>query len=189
MESLLGNWKTTAPKMRVAAPAAVRCRAARLLVDRPGAAQTEIAIGGLLFERRDPDFFPMTVLNHALGGSSSSRLFRELREREGLRLQRAESRQRCTASRLSGGCARECARMPRRTRSALMLAQLKRIVRRAHARGRAGESQSASGRAGSRRTSSSRKQVMALFVFETALWFFGGLLERYPAKLMAVTAR
>src|SRR6185369_4703995 len=82
-ENLLGGWKTPAPKIELPPPPRPAAARRVLLVDRPGAAQTEIAIGGLLFERRDPDFFPMTVLNHALGGSSSSRLFRELRDEKG----------------------------------------------------------------------------------------------------------
>ena len=80
MEKLLGGWK--AAEANPAPPPPPQPATARriVLIDRPGAAQTELAIGGLLMERRDPDFIAMMVLNQVLGGTSSSRLFRILRD-------------------------------------------------------------------------------------------------------------
>jgi zinc protease len=47
--------------------------------------QTVITFGGQGFKRSDPDFIPAYVLNHILGGGSfSSRLYREVREKRGL---------------------------------------------------------------------------------------------------------
>lgn len=47
--------------------------------------QTVITFGGLGVKRADPDFIPAYVLNHVLGGGSfSSRLYREVREKRGL---------------------------------------------------------------------------------------------------------
>jgi zinc protease len=47
--------------------------------------QTVIAFGGIGLKRADPDFIPAYVLNHILGGGSfSSRLYREVREKRGL---------------------------------------------------------------------------------------------------------
>lgn len=47
--------------------------------------QTVITIGGLGLKRSDPDFIPAFVLNHILGGGTfSSRLYREVREKRGL---------------------------------------------------------------------------------------------------------
>jgi zinc protease len=47
--------------------------------------QTVIAFGGTGFKRADPDFIPAFVLNHILGGGTfSSRLYREVREKRGL---------------------------------------------------------------------------------------------------------
>jgi zinc protease len=47
--------------------------------------QTAIAFGGIGLKRSDPDFIPAYVLNHILGGGSfTSRLYREVRERRGL---------------------------------------------------------------------------------------------------------
>lgn len=47
--------------------------------------QTVIMFGGAGLKRSDPDFIPAYVLNHILGGGSfSSRLYREVREKRGL---------------------------------------------------------------------------------------------------------
>jgi zinc protease len=47
--------------------------------------QTTITFGGIGMKRKDPDFIPAFVLNHILGGGSfSSRLYREVREKRGL---------------------------------------------------------------------------------------------------------
>ena len=47
--------------------------------------QTTITFGGVGLKRKDPDFMPAFVLNHVLGGGSfSSRLYREVREKRGL---------------------------------------------------------------------------------------------------------
>jgi zinc protease len=47
--------------------------------------QTVITFGGIGLKRSDPDFIPAFVLNHILGGGSfSSRLYREVREKRGL---------------------------------------------------------------------------------------------------------
>jgi zinc protease len=47
--------------------------------------QTTITFGGVGLKRKDPDFMSAFVLNHILGGGSfSSRLYREVREKRGL---------------------------------------------------------------------------------------------------------
>lgn len=47
--------------------------------------QTVITFGGVGLKRADPDFIPAYVLNHILGGGTfSSRLYREIREKRGL---------------------------------------------------------------------------------------------------------
>jgi zinc protease len=83
MEKLLGGWK--AAEAHPSPPLPPQPASARriVLIDRPGAPQTELAIGGLLMERRDPDFIAMAVLNGVLGGNVGSRLFRILREEKG----------------------------------------------------------------------------------------------------------
>ena len=53
------------------------------IVDKPGAAQTEIRLGRVAVAAGDPDYFPLTVLNTVLGGSFTSRLNMQLREERG----------------------------------------------------------------------------------------------------------
>lgn len=54
-----------------------------VLVDRPGAAQTELRIGHLAAPRRTPDYHTLVVLNAVLGGQFVSRINLNLRERKG----------------------------------------------------------------------------------------------------------
>ena len=53
------------------------------LVDKPGAAQSQIRIGRIGVPRSTADFFPIQVLNTILGGSFTSRLNNNLREVHG----------------------------------------------------------------------------------------------------------
>ncbi|HEX2094275.1 MAG TPA: pitrilysin family protein, partial [Longimicrobiaceae bacterium] len=54
-----------------------------VLVDRPGSVQAELRVGQVGISRTDPDYLPVTVMNHILGGAFSSRLNLSLRERYG----------------------------------------------------------------------------------------------------------
>lgn len=54
-----------------------------VIVDRPGAVQSEVRVGHLGVARDTPDYFPLRVMNTILGGSFSSRLNLNLRERHG----------------------------------------------------------------------------------------------------------
>jgi predicted Zn-dependent peptidase len=60
-----------------------RSRREVYLVDKPGAAQSQIRIGSVGVARSTPDYFPLQVLNTVLGGSFTSRLNLNLRERRG----------------------------------------------------------------------------------------------------------
>lgn len=53
------------------------------VVDRPGSVQSEICLGHVGVAFRDPDAFPLMVLNTLLGGAFTSRLNLNLRERNG----------------------------------------------------------------------------------------------------------
>lgn len=53
------------------------------LVDRPGAAQTELRLGHVGVPRTHPDYIPLLVLNTLLGGKFTSRINLNLRERHG----------------------------------------------------------------------------------------------------------
>jgi len=55
-----------------------------IVVDRPGSVQSVIRVGNLAIPRNSPDYVPLTVANHVLGGGANSRLFVDLRERRGL---------------------------------------------------------------------------------------------------------
>ena len=55
-----------------------------VVVDRPESVQSVIFLGNLALERKHPDWVPLLVANEVLGGSASSRLFMDLRERRGL---------------------------------------------------------------------------------------------------------
>jgi zinc protease len=53
------------------------------LIDKPGAAQSEIRIGRIGVSRATKDYFNLTVMNTILGGSFTSRLNQNLRETHG----------------------------------------------------------------------------------------------------------
>ena len=55
-----------------------------IIVDRPKSVQTAFKIGVPAIKRKNPDFTPLTVANHILGGSVTSRLFLRIREKESL---------------------------------------------------------------------------------------------------------
>lgn len=67
------------------APADAVAQAGRrvVLVDKPGAPQSELRIGHVGVARRTPDFHALSVLNAILGGTFGSRLNRVLREELG----------------------------------------------------------------------------------------------------------
>jgi zinc protease len=77
-----GSWqkKTLPPSPKVDPPAAKR---QIFLVDRPGSVQADIHIGRLAPTRTSPDYFPMQVGNAILGGGTDSRMFKNIREKEG----------------------------------------------------------------------------------------------------------
>lgn len=61
----------------------VNVNAPLVLVDKPGAAQSVIRIGFDAAQRSTPDYYALEVLNTILGGSFTSRLNQNLRERNG----------------------------------------------------------------------------------------------------------
>ena len=81
--ALFGGWAkgnetmATVPTPQAAAPTTI------YLVDKPGAAQSSFRIGSVGVARSTPDYFPLQVMNTALGGSFTSRLNQELREVKG----------------------------------------------------------------------------------------------------------
>ena len=83
LESAFGAWKGAAvPSAPI--PTAAQLTARQVyLVDKPGAAQSQIRIGWIGVPRATPDYFALRVLNTILGGSFTSRLNQNLREEHG----------------------------------------------------------------------------------------------------------
>ena len=83
LEQSLAGWKGAAIPA-VAIPAASAPDQRRVyLIDKPGAAQSEIRIGYPALARNTPDFFPVTLMSRILGGQFTSRLNLNLREKHG----------------------------------------------------------------------------------------------------------
>ncbi len=78
-----GGWAASTGGGNVASPRSSPAGGRVLLVDRPGAVQSEIRIGHLGVQRLVDDYFPIVVMNTVLGGSFSSRLNLNLREVHG----------------------------------------------------------------------------------------------------------
>lgn len=85
LEQHFGGW--TAPGARpppVVVPAASQpARRQVFLIDKPGAAQSQVRIGWVGVPRSTRDYFPIMVMNTVLGGSFTSRLNTNLRETHG----------------------------------------------------------------------------------------------------------
>lgn len=84
LESTLGQWKTSAGPPPRALPEPRQLTARRVyVIDKPGAAQSQIRIGWVGVPRPTPDYFALRVLNTILGGAFTSRLNQNLREAHG----------------------------------------------------------------------------------------------------------
>jgi len=83
LEAAFGGWqKGPVPQPSLPAIAQVQKRTVTL-VDKPGAAQTEIRMGCIGVPRMTDDYYAIVVMNTILGGSFSSRLNQNLREEHG----------------------------------------------------------------------------------------------------------
>ncbi|MGI8703267.1 MAG: M16 family metallopeptidase [Candidatus Limnocylindrales bacterium] len=84
-EEHLGDWSgEDAAPVRVSGDPRAHASGARLvLLDRPGAPQTEIRVGHVGLARKVPDFHAVSVMSSILGGLFNSRLNRLLREERG----------------------------------------------------------------------------------------------------------
>ena len=84
LEKQFGVWKNTGPVAKPVTPPAPPAPTRTIyLVDKPGAAQSQIRIGLIGVARDTPDFFALDVVNTILGGSFTSRLNQNLREVHG----------------------------------------------------------------------------------------------------------
>jgi predicted Zn-dependent peptidase len=83
MESAIGKWeKGESPSVRVTDAKQVDGRTI-YLIDKPEAAQSVIRISKVGAKRMTEDYFPLLVMNTILGGSFTSRLNQNLREKNG----------------------------------------------------------------------------------------------------------
>jgi predicted Zn-dependent peptidase len=82
LERAFGAWKR-APHPSAAIRTPPQPKPGVVLVDRPGAPQSNIAVAGVGVERKHPDFDAILVANTVLGGMFSSRLNLNLREKHG----------------------------------------------------------------------------------------------------------
>ena len=83
-EKSFGTWQGAAASAAEKLPATGEPPARTIyLIDKPGAAQSQIRIGRIGVPRSTADFFPIQVLNTVLGGSFTSRLNNNLREVHG----------------------------------------------------------------------------------------------------------
>jgi predicted Zn-dependent peptidase len=83
LESAFGAWTGTAAAPTVLPTAPQLTSRQVFLVDKPGAAQSQIRIGWIGVPRSTPDYFALRVLNTVLGGAFTSRLNSNLREEHG----------------------------------------------------------------------------------------------------------
>jgi zinc protease len=85
-EALLGDWPSVAPPTRVDVDGAAESSLSQttlFLLDKPGAAQSVIRAGHLSVPRTHPDYYPLSLLNHAFGGEFTARLMQNLRQAKG----------------------------------------------------------------------------------------------------------
>jgi predicted Zn-dependent peptidase len=83
LESTFGTWKGT-PIRTAPVSAAPQLTSRQIyIVDKPGAAQSQIRMGWVGVPRSTPDYFVLRVLNTILGEAFTSRLNQNLREEHG----------------------------------------------------------------------------------------------------------
>ncbi|WP_428419108.1 M16 family metallopeptidase [Methylibium sp.] len=84
LEAAFGDWKSSEPYARVADPLAP-VAPARLMLPTPDKQNAHMAVFlPVPLMDSDPDYAPLTLANHLLGGGGSSRLWVRIREKEGL---------------------------------------------------------------------------------------------------------
>jgi predicted Zn-dependent peptidase len=82
LKQQFGDWSKRSIPAAPTAPIPAPARSVTL-VDRPGSVQADVHIGHIAVNRSSPDYFPLTVGNAILGGGTASRLFNDIREKQG----------------------------------------------------------------------------------------------------------
>jgi zinc protease len=80
----LGAWKHPGKRPAIARSTPLKVKQRLQLVDRPGAAQSDVRIGLVGPDRKDGRYYAFEVLSSALGGGFTSRLNQTLREKMGI---------------------------------------------------------------------------------------------------------
>jgi len=81
-EKSFGAWQRGTPaRPSLGSPATTQAKV--IIVDKPGAPQTQVRVATIGAARSSPDFRPMQVMNLALGGQFGSRINMNLREEHG----------------------------------------------------------------------------------------------------------
>jgi zinc protease len=81
-DKAFGGWQRGVPaRPALGTPESTRARI--VIVDKPGAPQTQLRVVSVGAARSSPDFRPLQVMNTALGGNFSSRINMNLREKNG----------------------------------------------------------------------------------------------------------
>jgi zinc protease len=85
-ERLFGNWAApSSPMPALPANRAGQAGSPRVVVvDMPDADQAAVSVGLRGVSRTDSDYYPLVLANNALGGSSTARLFQEVRVKRAL---------------------------------------------------------------------------------------------------------
>jgi zinc protease len=82
-ERAFGSWeRVDLPTIKPEEPPSPTRRV--VVIDRPGAAQTEIRVGNVALSRRHPDYLALDIAMKILGGEGGNRLHRVLRSERGL---------------------------------------------------------------------------------------------------------
>lgn len=82
-ERAFGSWeRIELPTVKAEEPPPPTRRV--VVIDRPGAAQTEIRVGNVALPRRHPDYLALDIAMKILGGEGGNRLHRVLRSERGL---------------------------------------------------------------------------------------------------------
>lgn len=80
---VFGGWaRANVPVLAKSTPAPARATTI-YIIDKPKAPQTSFRLGGIGVARNTKDYYPLMVMNTALGGSFTSRLNQNLRETKG----------------------------------------------------------------------------------------------------------
>jgi zinc protease len=85
MKTITAHFGSWAKKPLPAAPPMAFPQARRqiVLVDRPGSVQADIHVGRIAPSAASADVFPLVVADNVLGGGANSRMFKNIREKEG----------------------------------------------------------------------------------------------------------